>query len=186
VTMNAILWRRLDQPGHDAARLVEDATGARLEGSAVFAEGGQPCRLDYQVACDAAWRTVSARVVGWIGDAAVDVALAADDQRRWTLNGQSCPQVAGCYDVDLSFTPATNLLAIRRTGMAPGQRVAVRSAWLDFPSLRLEPLDQVYARLDDSAWRYESNGGTFTARLLTNAVGFVVDYPGLWTREPGR
>jgi hypothetical protein len=185
MTDRTILWRRLDQPGHDAARLIELPDGPRLEGSAVFDEGGQPCRLDYRVACDAQWRTVSARVVGWIGDTAIDLAIAADDQRRWSVNGEPCPQVAGCLDVDLSFTPATNLLAIRRTGAPVGQRVAVRSAWLDFPSLRLEPLDQSYERLGDTIWHYESNGGTFTARLVTNAAGFVVDYPGLWTRESG-
>lgn len=37
MTTTTMLWRRLDQPGHDAARLVERADGARLEGTAVFA-----------------------------------------------------------------------------------------------------------------------------------------------------
>jgi hypothetical protein len=185
VTVSTVLWRRLDQPGHDAARLIEDPDGPRLEGTAVFDEGGQGCRLDYRVVCDPTWQSVSARVVGWIGETAIELAIAADDQRGWTVNGESCPQVAGCLDVDLSFTPATNLLAIRRTQVAVGGRVAVRSAWLDFPRLRLEPLDQVYARLDDTTWHYESNGGSFTARLVTNAAGFVIDYPGLWIRESG-
>ena len=185
MTVSSILWRRLDQPGHDAARLTEHPDGPRLEGTAVFDEGGRPCRLDYLVACDSAWQTVSARVLGWIGDTAVELAIVADGHRRWTINGEPCPQVAGCHDVDLSFTPATNLLAIRRTQVAVCGRVAVRSAWLDFPSLRFEPLDQTYARLDDTAWHYESNGGTFIARLVTNAAGFVIDYPGLWTRESG-
>jgi hypothetical protein len=183
MTTTAMLWRRLDQPGHDAARLVERADGATLEGTAVFVEGGRPCRLDYRVECDAAWRTVAARVVGWLGDVAVDVTLAVDRERRWSLDGRSCPQVAGCDDVDLSFTPATNLLAIRRTGVAIGQRVAVRAAWLDFPVIALQPLEQIYGRLTDTSWRYESGGGTFTARLETGAAGFVTAYPGLWQQE---
>ena len=186
MTVSTILWRRLDQPGHDAARLIEQSDGPRLEGTAVFDEGGRPCRLDYLVTCDAAWQTVSARVVGWIGDTPIDLTIAADEQRRWTLNGEPCPQVAGCYDIDLSFTPATNLLAIRRTQVAVGGSVAVQSAWLDFPSLRLAPLDQTYARLDETTWHYESGGGSFAARLASNAAGFVVDYPGLWTCESAR
>ena len=70
----------------------------------------------------------------------------------------------GCDDVDFSFTPATNLLPIRRLRLAEGARTGVRAAWLAFPALELEPLEQVYAHLDGGRYRYESEGG-FTADL---------------------
>jgi len=56
----------------------------------------------------------------------------------------------------------------------------VRAAWLRFPEFILEPLDQRYSRLDESAYRYESAGGSFVRTLRTNPAGFVVSYPGLW------
>ena len=102
-----MLWRRLDQPGHDAARLVERADSALLQGTAVFVEGGRPCRLDYRVECDATWRTVAARVVGWLDDVAIDVTLATKRRPRVEPRRPAVPDVAGCDDVDLSFTPAT-------------------------------------------------------------------------------
>lgn len=77
---------------------------------------------------------------------------------------------------------ATNLLAIRRTRPAIGQRVAVRAAWLDVPVIGLQPLGQLYERLTDTTWRCESGGG-FTARIETGAAGFVTAYPGLWQQE---
>src|SRR5688572_17301187 len=95
----SILWRRLDQPGHDSAFLSEDATGAVVEGTAVFTELRQPCRLDYRVVCDAAWRTVSARVTGWMNTITLDVMISVDNARNWTLNGGSCPDLHGCDDV---------------------------------------------------------------------------------------
>src|SRR5262245_4458288 len=55
----AILWRRLDRPGHDCARLTELATGPNLEGTAVFNEAGTACRLDYRILCDSTWRSLS-------------------------------------------------------------------------------------------------------------------------------
>jgi uncharacterized protein len=182
MAMTSILWRRLDQPGHDSARLTELASGAVLEGTAVFRESGCPCRLDYRVECDPSWRTVSARVVGWLGAASIDLTLTADPDRRWTLDGRPCPQVLGCDDVDLSFTPATNTLPTRRLRLAMGQRTTVRAAWLDFPSVRLAPLEQIYERVAESRYRYESAGG-FTALLETNTSGFVTHYPGLWQSE---
>jgi hypothetical protein len=157
--MTSILWRRLDQPGHDSARLTEDSTGAVIEGTAVFSEARRPCRLDYRVVCDAAWRTMSARVAGWMDTTAIDIAIAADAARSWTLNGRSCPDLNGCDDVDLSFTPATNMLPIRRMRLAVGAQVSVRAAWLRFPEMTLEPLDQIYERISESRYRYETGGG---------------------------
>jgi hypothetical protein len=180
---NSILWRRLDRAGHDAARLTERSPGPVLEGAAVFAEAGQPCRLDYRVACDATWRTVSASINGWLGERAIAIHLAVDLHRRWLLNGAPCAEVEGCDDVDLSFSPATNLLPLRRLRMNVGGRAAVRAAWLRFPECRLEPLDQVYERIDDSTYQYESDGGAFVTTLQVDATGFVTQYPNLWCEE---
>lgn len=179
----SILWRRLDRPGHDSARLIERTAGAILEGTAVFSEAGLPCRLDYRIECDAAWRTQSAHVLGWLDATAIDFAIVADAARAWTVNGRPCPEVQGCEDVDLSFTPATNLLPIRRTGLAVGARAAVRAAWLGFPALTLEPLDQVYERVAECRYDYRSDGGAFRAILDTNRSGFVTEYSGLWRIE---
>jgi hypothetical protein len=178
--VRTILWERLDQPGHESARVSDHV----LEGCAVFAEAGRPCRLDYRIECDPAWRTLVARVTGWVGDESISLDLAADDARRWTLNGAACPAVLGCDDLDLSFSPSTNLLPLRRANLAVGQQVAVRSAWLRLPGCTLEPLEQTYERLNESTYRYVADlaGGPFTATLEVDDVGLVVDYPGLWRR----
>jgi hypothetical protein len=161
--------------------LRESPEGAVLEGTAVFRESQRPCRLDYRIVCDGAWRTVSTRITGWFDDAEIDVKVDVDAGRVWSLNGQSSPDVQGCDDIDLSFSPATNLLPIRRTRLAIGARVSVRAAWLFFPDLTLKPLDQTYERVAESLYRYES--GTFVAMLETNNIGFVTRYPGLWEVE---
>lgn len=52
MTDHAILWKRIDWPGHEAARVLEHDAGATLTGTAVFAYEGRACRLDYAVVCD--------------------------------------------------------------------------------------------------------------------------------------
>jgi hypothetical protein len=183
MSSTSILWRRVDQVGHDCALLKESSAGPIIEGTAVFNESGRPCRLDYRVACNAAWQTVSARITGWLDTTMLDVAIRVDIVRAWTLNGEPCPEVQGCDDVDLSFTPATNLLPIRRARLAMGERTRARAAWLRFPAVGLELLDQTYGRLSESTYRYETGDGSFVTRLETNAVGFVTEYPGLWQLE---
>lgn len=183
--VGSILWRRLDRPGHEAARLEIGDTGARLAGAAVFVHEGNPARLDYDVSVDRAWRTTSGRVTGWIGDRAIDVAVSAEEGGRWRMNGAVVPAVEGAIDLDLNFSPSTNLLPIRRLGLAIGEEGVVRAAWLRFPSFELEPLEQVYRRLSESTYRYESAGGRFVAELSVDARGFVMRYPGFCETEAG-
>ena len=180
---DTILWRRLDLPGHELARLEAREDGFDLSGTALFLQEGRPCRLEYLVTCDATWRTVSARIRGSTGDREVEIDVAVDEERRWRLNGEDCPAVAGCLDIDLGFSPATNLLPIRRLSLAVGEAAEVRAAWLPFPQLTFEPLPQVYRREGESIYRYESDGGRFVRTLEVDAAGFVTTYPGLWRAE---
>jgi uncharacterized protein len=172
-----ILWRRLDLPGHESARL----TGTTLHGAAVFQHSGAT-RLDYEIVCDDAWRTRSARVSGWIGDGIVHVRILHDNG-IWTMNDEPVAAVAGCIDVDLNFSPSTNLLPIRRLNLNIGDEAEVRAAWLRFPSLALEPLVQTYTRLDTNRYRYSSAGGSFVAEIEVDALGFPIEYAGLWRAE---
>lgn len=183
MTDQSLLWRRLDQPGHEAVRLFFRDSCWHLTGTAVFAHDRQPCRLDYLVVCDSGWHTLSGRVRGWVGNETIDTQLAVDADRRWRLNGQECPEVAGCIDLDLNFSPSTNLLPIRRLGLTAGQEAEVRAAWLRFPSFTLEPLNQRYRRVDATTYRYESAGGAFVTELQVNEAGLVTLYPNFWQVE---
>jgi hypothetical protein len=178
-----ILWRRLNSPGHESARLVSQGQERLLLGGAVFVHETRPCRLDYRIVCDSAWDTLAATVSGWIGDEEISVDIRVDPQRRWRLNGVDASALDGCHDVDLNFSPSTNLLPIRRLNLKTGGREEIRTAWLRFPSFTLEPLVQVYQRTAPEVYRYENASGKFVAWLKVNETGFVIDYPGLWRAE---
>jgi hypothetical protein len=180
-----IAWRRLDVPGHDSVTLSAADGGWLLEGAAAFVEAGTPCHLAYRVAADAGWRTQAASARGWAGATRIDLDIRVTPDRQWLLNGAIVPAVAGCVDVDLAFTPATNLLPIRRLGLAVGSSAPVIAAWLPFPDLRLEPLDQVYTRSGEASYDYSANAGTFRVTLAVNGAGLVTGYPGLWVEERG-
>lgn len=180
---HTILWRRHDIPGHEACRLVSLDAGWQLAGAVVLAYEGRACRLDYEIMCDAQWLTRSATVTGWAGERTIEVQVGRDAGGRWRLNGRACDELAGCDDVDLNFSPATNLLPIRWLGMAVGESARVHAAWLRFPSFALEPLDQTYTRVEPRVYRYESGGGRFVASIRVDEVGFVTEYGEIWSRD---
>ncbi len=87
----------------------------------------------------------------------------------------------GCLDVDLSVTPATNTLPIRRLALAEGAAAAVTAAWVRFPALTVEPLPQRYTRLGGGRYRYESDTG-FVTEIESDDLGLVTRYGGGWER----
>ena len=178
-----IVWRRLDSPGHDSARLLFHDSQRHLTGTAVFMESQQPCSLNYHVICDESWLTLSGGVSGWLGNRAISIEIQADTARRWRLNDADCSSVSDCIDLDLAFTPSTNLLPIRRLKLPIGQAAEARAAWLSFPEFALEPLDQMYRRKDVSIYGYESDQGRFSTELEVNDAGFVLLYPDRWHAE---
>ena len=165
MTNHSILWRGLYLTGHEACRQYSENNGWRLDGTSVFSHEQQPCRLDYQIICDSGWNTRFGKVKGWLGNRMVDIEIAVSPDHLWNINGVERPEVAGCIDLDLNFSPVTNMLPVRRLELAIGQAAQVEAAWLRFPSFGLEPLPQVYRRLDESTYRYESAEGQFVADL---------------------
>ncbi len=181
---SVILWRGIQMPGHEACRLFSQDSVWHIEGTAVFLYNQQACSLSYQIVCDNAWHTQNVTVGGWVGKNSIDLHIRADQDNDWWLNDAEVPAVAGCIDIDLNFSPSTNLIPVRRLKLRTGESADIIAAWLRFPTFRLQPLPQKYQRLDEYFYRYESGGGKFMADLRVNQDGFAVDYPGLWQAEP--
>jgi uncharacterized protein len=180
MTVASILWTRLDTPGHDACRLIEQPGGWELDGTAVFVKDGTPARLDYTVACDASWRTRWGRVRGWIGAGALDLHIARTAPGSWTLNGDEVLSSTDCVDLDLGFTPATNLITMRRLELPVGEETTTFTAWLDEGGPTLEVVEHVYRREAAGAYAYEAPRFKYKAVLDVDSTGFVRRYPTLW------
>ena len=177
----SLLWRRLDHEGHEFFHLLSEPPSRwRLAGTVVFFEG-MPCRIDYEIFCDAQWRTRIAKIQGWVGEESVRHEVSVDSSGRWSLDGVEQPELDGCVDIDLEFSPCTNTLPIRRLGLAVGEAAPVRTAWVRFPGFRLELFEQVYTRLEEARYRFESADGEFVRNLEVDADGLILEYPDLWT-----
>jgi hypothetical protein len=180
VSSASICWRALHRAGTDRCHLETTPTGARLVGQAIYDGDSGPADLHYQVACDRAWRTTAARVEGTLAGRAVQFDFLRAESDVWTMNGAPVSGVDGCLDLDLGFTPATNLLAIRRLALSIGQSAPAPAAWLDVDAGTLTVLPQTYERRSATTYWYAAPTVGYAALLQVDATGFVTDYPGLW------
>jgi uncharacterized protein len=167
-------------------RLTQREDAFTADGVIVGAWEGRALRLRYEVRCDAGWRARSVRV-GSLDSGVPEVALVSDGEGNWeTRDGRDVPGLQGCTDVDISATPFTNTLPIRRLGLAPGESADVSVVYISADELRAWPEPQRYTclekRPDGGLYRFEALDGGFVADLPVDADGLVLDYPSLFRR----
>lgn len=174
-------WRSADGGGLEHLVIEETSTGYKAEAVVAGDAEGGPFAAHWRLSVDAAWRArrLDVEVVG------LDrrLALRADGDGRWTnADGVPLPDLAGAIDLDLSASPFTNTLPIRRLGLPVGGAAEIVVAYVSFPDLALFPHPQRYTRLADRRWLFESLDADFKREITVDEDGLVVSYPGLFER----
>ena len=177
-------WKALYTVGHDAAFLSETSGGWVLEGTAVYLKDALPAALHYRLDLGPDWETIAGSIKGRVAGTVVQ-----HDIRRssngWLLNGQVQSGLDDVVDLDFGFTPATNHAQLRRMNLRVGEKTQITVAWMDVDSISLEPLPQIYERVSERAYDYNSPQGPYRATLQLDDTGFVKLYPELWQADPG-
>lgn len=184
------MWSAWDAPGLEHLHLAMHKDGVVADSIVIGVAEGRPFRIAYEVRCDVSWRVRSVHV-GILGSEVPGVDLLSDGQGNWTRpDGRAVPELRGCIDVDISVTPFTNTLPIRRLGLAPTESAELLVTYLvtyfEGTELQAWPEPQQYTCLEKSdrggLYRFLSLDGGFTADLPVDADGLVLDYPGLFKR----
>lgn len=147
-------------------------------------EEGRPFRLAYSIEWSATWTFDRIRI-DLAAEAPGTLELTRSADGRWQRNGRAAPELDGCDEVDLWPTPFTNSLPIRRLRLPPGAGAAITVAHVIAPELTVTRRPQRYRNLGNGLYRFESLDDGFTADLVTDASGLVVDYPGLFRLRAG-
>jgi hypothetical protein len=136
----------------------------------------------YRIFCDRSWRVRNVEI-GQIGhDRKVE--LGNDGAGNWAdASGTPLAQLKGAIDIDISITPFTNTLPIRRLRLQPGQSEEILAIYVHLPGLTVTTDRQRYTCLEAGRlYRYESIDSDFTRDLEVDDQGLVVTYPGLFRR----
>lgn len=203
--MRRYVWVKDDPAGMEQAELTVSAGG--LAGTSVaFGSVPVPYRLDLDLGAGADWVTrrlaLTATGDGWTRS----LLLERDAAGVWTgsrsADGSQPPAVeasvpadtvepsgvpAHVLDVDVQWSPVTNLMPVRRLGLdRAGSTGTFTMAWISVPSLAVTLDDQSYTLLGvddgDICARFESGDGFFTAVIRCDADGVALNYPGIARR----
>jgi hypothetical protein len=177
-----IRWAPCDGTGleHFSIRRKNDAIVAR---SVVIGQrDAAPYGVQYTVVCDDAWR-VRSLDLATTDDRSVH--LRADGNGNWSDNsGNALTDFCGCIDIDLAGSPFTNTLPVRRLGLDVEQgAVELKMVFIPFEDFSPFVDGQRYTCLESSRlFRFEAVDGSFSAEIVFDEDGLVLDYPPLFTR----
>lgn len=178
--MTTVLWSSAALGSMESCTLGTTPDGHTLTGTVLLPIDGQPGEIRYVVLVDDRWRTRVAGITVMTAAGRRHLSLGSDGDGGWHIDGVPAPDIHGCTDIDLGFSPSTNTLPIRRLSVAEGEVVPVRAAWVRFPEFTTEVLEQSYERIEANRWCYRSGTG-FAAELTVDASGLVLNYGDVWT-----
>jgi hypothetical protein len=180
-------WRHRDaRLGFEVLFIRHDGACLRLEGHSTAVEEDNAWAIRYDLTLDDRWVTRSAHVVARSVLGVHEVRLEGDGTGVWQIDGKAAAWLDGCLDVDLEASASTNALPIHRLGLSVGARADAPAAYVRAPMLRVERLEQTYARLPDDGenarYEYVAPAFDFSAVLTYDRFGLVLDYPGIAVR----
>ncbi len=136
----------------------------------------------YKILCDTDWRVRKVEISEIGCDLTAE--LVSDGVGNW-VDGAGAPQLQlrNAIDVDISITPFTNTLPIRRLNLQTGQSQEILAVYIQLPGITITTDRQRYTCLEAGRrYQYESVDSDFTREIEVDSQGLVVTYPGLFRR----
>jgi hypothetical protein len=174
-------WRPAEGKGLEHCEVHETADAVLIESVLIADLNGRRLGLSYRMVLGADWtfRSLDIRPAG-----AAPWHLGVDAAGSWSVDGRPAPELAGCIDIDLSGSPLTNTLPIRRVPFHIGIPQRFDMAWVDLSDLSVRRDGQIYTCLGNGKFLYQAADGGFSALLSFDDSGFVRAYPGLFEALP--
>lgn len=178
-----VVWRRI----HDDKSLEyfeASAAGSTrsMNGTIVTAFDDMPLLVEYSIQCASNGAASGVGIERAWGGEIRKLTLVADGPLRWRVDGVHNPALDGCTDIDIEWTPSTNVFPIRRLSGEASSQTEVKAAWVRLPHLTVEASSQRYTRLQPNLYRYENIASGFSADIEVDDMCLPISYGRIWSR----
>ena len=141
--------------------------------------------VEYELVLDAAWTVSSLQVKMTAPAPEKIIKLTHNKFGEWvddTLHTR--PDLDGCLDIDISLTPFTNSLPVKRLCFKPGESREIQVLYFDLPAFDISMKKQRYTYQGGNVFKFESLDTGYTNVITFTAAGFVQQYPNLFELVP--
>lgn len=173
-------WRPLEGTGLEHFDIENRGSAIHVRSTLIGEREGTDFGVYYEMEIGPDW-TFRSVVIRRTDGAAFT--LVSDGKGNWKDgNGRALDELAGCIDVDISGTPFTNTLPMRRAKFEAGVPKRFDMAWIPLDTLKPFKDGQIYIWLGGDRWRYQAADRSFEADLAVDADRLVVHYSQLFER----
>jgi hypothetical protein len=177
-----ILWMGREYYSLENCLINESGSGADISSIIIGHYEEKIYQVEYHIKTNIHWETVFFELISRHSNQTQTISYASDGKGNWTKAGQPQKQFNGCIDIDISLTPFTNTLPIRRLQLQPHQIQEIQVLYCDLLKMQMMPVRQQYTCLSATEYHYENIPKDFEANIQVDGSGFVVDYPSLFVR----
>lgn len=184
--LRKIIWSYRAARGLEHFYLRRGNDEITADGIVIGVEENVPFRIRYTICCDLKWH-VRRVIVQSLDENEHTIRFVSDGSGDWTNeSGNPVPELKGCIDVDITATPFTNTLPIRRLNLSSGESAEIKVVYFTIPEMQVSVVPQRYTCVETGSaggkYKFESLDDGFTAVITVDADGFVEDYPRLFKR----
>lgn len=181
-----VMWKTFNGVGLEHLLLLKNHENIKVNSVILTMRDNMPVRILYNIYCDLDWK-VKKFDIQIFCDKHKNIILQSDGNGIWTTDSnESVEDLKGCIDIDISITPFTNTIPIRRLLLKVGESKEIKVVYVDIYNYSLTPVKQRYTCLDSNLngykYRYENLNNGFTAEFFVDKEGIVIDYPDLFER----
>lgn len=194
-----VMWMQWNNLGMEQLHLKNNRANIAADGVVVGIKEGRPFRAHYQIDADQDWQVRQLKIQ-LLHPEGKTLSLQSDGEGRWWKERETQDErtpvsaLEGCVDVDLSATPFTNTLAIRRLSLQPGDTCNLSVVYVAIPEMEVRSVPQRYTCLEINSqggiYKYEGLLRNFSVELLVDRDGLVIEYPKafrrIWSSEEPR
>ncbi|NND76165.1 MAG: putative glycolipid-binding domain-containing protein [Ilumatobacter sp.] len=168
-------WQRWDDDGGETLHLRWENEGWTATGEVAGAN------VSYVLRLSATWSIRQFLLFRDLDDP--DLWLGNDGTGRWgEMNGAHRTDLDGCHDIDLTVTPFTNTIPIRRLQLDVGHAAEIATAMVDVDTLGVVAVRQRYHHVTPRRFAYSNLDSGFATEFDVDEYGLVHDYPGYFRR----
>jgi hypothetical protein len=176
------MWQAIQWPGLEHCAIAQTDKDTTVTSYLNGMVDKQPYVYQYEITINPEWKVSSFHIRSLTADTR-QIKLVSDLQGHWfDGEGRHIDAFDDCLDIDISLTPFTNTLPVKRLQLAEGRRERIAALYILLPEFELHKTTQYYTRLEKRRYRYEQPAINFSAELPLDEHDTVTDYPGLWRR----
>ncbi|MEO7800738.1 MAG: putative glycolipid-binding domain-containing protein [Ginsengibacter sp.] len=177
-----ILWKGLHYASMENCMITTNAEGYIINSQLTGTFEDKILRIDYQLQLDWMWHTMSVIANSRHGEHTNALSFISDTNGNWWFNGTAVDEFKDCLDVDISITPFTNTIPIKRLKLNDSEAQVIKVLYMNLPKEELHIMEQRYTRISATSYLYQNVGSKFEAVITTDENGLVTNYPEIFER----